>query len=33
MEIIIVIGSIVMIGFAIGAFVVNNEEKKYGRRD
>lgn len=28
-----IIGVIIFVGFAIGAFVVNSEEKKYGRRD
>lgn len=31
MIILIVIGSIISVGFVLGAFIINNEEKKYGR--
>lgn len=33
MIILTVIGLIFVIGFALGAFIINSEEKKYGRRD
>ena len=33
MDVLIIIGVVAVIGFAIGAFIINNEEKKYGRRD
>lgn len=33
MIILTVIGLILVVGFALGAFIINSEEKKYGRRD
>lgn len=33
MIILTVAGLILAVGFAIGAFIINNDEKKHGRRD
>ena len=33
MYILTIAGLVLAVGFAIGAFILNNEEKKHGRRD